>query len=436
MPKYKAKNKDARLCVRVKLLRGEQLAARDLSMISQRELRGILKPAIIKPNVLEYTGPQGVCLLDYLRQKLTAYEFHYIMAQIVRLEQKLSSCAIALKHLITDLRYVYINPYTKELQFIYLPMSTGFPCVVIRDFMAAIAWQWNPAPEEDSQYIARFLSMLQNQQTYQPEKILAYIRNYDGRIAEQLRKMQTSMSGFITNKKADYYRHYHDDSTPPTEPLPEENADTMLLDDTGEMTSQADKGEETGLLTEPFDDGAALPSQSETPGPADTELFPQWKEDAELLDTELFPQWQEDTGLLTENVGDTEPFAAQDGTALLGEAEPTMPLNRNAAAEETLSDRYPYLIRRSMNERISINKPVFRIGKERSYVDYFISNNSAISRSHADIIKRGNRFFVCDRNSTNKTYRNGYILTPEDEVEIFEGDILQLANEEFEFHII
>lgn len=49
----------------------------------------------------------------------------------------------------------------------------------------------------------------------------------------------------------------------------------------------------------------------------------------------------------------------------------------------------PNLIRVKTNEKIIINKPVFRIGKEKSYVDYFVSDNTAVSRSHANIVTRG-----------------------------------------------
>ena len=47
---------------------------------------------------------------------------------------------------------------------------------------------------------------------------------------------------------------------------------------------------------------------------------------------------------------------------------------------------YPYLIRSKNQEKISVDKEVFRIGKEREYCDYFVSDNNAVSRNHADII--------------------------------------------------
>lgn len=95
----------------------------------------------------------------------------------------------------------------------------------------------------------------------------------------------------------------------------------------------------------------------------------------------------------------------------------------------------PYLIRQSNQERIPINKPLFRIGKEKSFVDYFIADNTAISRSHAHIMTRDGQFFVIDTNSTNHTYINGQMIAPNEETALNDGDVLKLANESFEFHL-
>lgn len=95
----------------------------------------------------------------------------------------------------------------------------------------------------------------------------------------------------------------------------------------------------------------------------------------------------------------------------------------------------PYLLRLKNNERILLNKPVFRIGKEKSYVDYFISDNTAISRSHADIMKREEGYYVVDRNSTNHTYVNDRMIQSGEEVLLEDGTKVRLANEEFEFQL-
>ena len=147
-------------------------------------------------------------------------------------------------------------------------------------------------------------------------------------------------------------------------------------------------------------------------------------EDTNVLD-------EENTGLLDEDEDFEETGLLNDdgeGTTVLGEDEGTSIL-------ESKEPVYPYLIRLNTFERVNINKPVFRIGKEKSYVDYFVMNNSAVSRIHADIITQENRYFVKDNNSTNHTFVNGTMIPVNQSTEIFDGDALMIANEPFEFHI-
>lgn len=105
-----------------------------------------------------------------------------------------------------------------------------------------------------------------------------------------------------------------------------------------------------------------------------------------------------------------------------------------SSATETIKND-PHLIRSKINEKIPLNKPVFRIGKERSYVDYFISDNTAISRGHANIVDHNGEFFVVDTNSTNHTYVNGVMIQSGIETKLAHGDKVRLANEDFEFRM-
>lgn len=95
----------------------------------------------------------------------------------------------------------------------------------------------------------------------------------------------------------------------------------------------------------------------------------------------------------------------------------------------------PCLIRIKTGERISINKPVFRIGKEKSYVDYFVGDNTAISRSHCNIHCDNGEYFIEDTNSTNHTYVNGKVITSNVKTKLVNGDKVRLANEDFTFSV-
>ena len=94
---------------------------------------------------------------------------------------------------------------------------------------------------------------------------------------------------------------------------------------------------------------------------------------------------------------------------------------------------YPTLTRRSTGVTVNIDKPVFRIGKERDRVDFCITENRTVSRLHATIYTRSGSCFIEDNNSTNRTYINGTPVIPDRERKLKNGDVLKLSNEEFDF---
>ncbi|MCR5294689.1 MAG: FHA domain-containing protein [Lachnospiraceae bacterium] len=130
------------------------------------------------------------------------------------------------------------------------------------------------------------------------------------------------------------------------------------------------------------------------------------------------------------------------GTAPLNRANRTSTgttiLNGGAGGFARTSEPYiPVLIlRRERNgQEVRISKSVFHIGSEYGYADFYISDNNAISRSHADIIVRGSKYFLKDTNSMNHTYLNGEMLTSNEEYTLRSGDRIILADESFEFYV-
>lgn len=104
-------------------------------------------------------------------------------------------------------------------------------------------------------------------------------------------------------------------------------------------------------------------------------------------------------------------------------------------AQNPMQPVTPYLLRNKSSEKILLTKPSFRIGKEKSFVDYFIADNTAISRCHAQIVNHDGGYYVVDTNSTNHTFVNGMMINSNEEVKLSDGDKVRLANEDFEFHL-
>ena len=380
--KLKAKSKDCQLLVRVKTTPKEIIDEKELDRFSRLFLRGFLKPRLIKKNVIEYTGPVGVSLNERLKRPLSRRDFLFILEQIVVAVQKIQANRLAMNSLVMDLQYAYINAVTKEVQFVYIPTASGLQNLNLITFIETIAYSTRPIEEKDSELISRFIYFFKGLKPFDISKIEEFIAREDRSVVNTIKKQNVGQSGFMTNKQQHYYDHYdqkkaaEENGDEPTGLLAEEDEPTGLLSQKDEATGLLDNDEATGLLADMEDEA---------------------------------------TGLLSDLGGEDE------ATGLL--------------IESNVNIRFPTLFRILTEETISVNKPVFRLGKEKSYVDYFVTNNIAVSRSHADIITRGDKYFVKDLNSKNRTYINNQELPIHMEVEINDGDRLRLGNEEFIFNV-
>lgn len=370
--RYKAKTKNCRLIVTAKASWGEEIDKMALDAFARVFLRGFLKPRVIKKNVIEYTGPVGVSLYERLKRPLPKRDFLFIMEQIVVAIQKIQCNNLLLNKVVLDIHYVYFNDTTKEINFLYVPSSREIENPGVLPFLEAIVYSVTPAQEKDTGYVSRFIYFLKGQKEFKPDLTEKFIAKEDKSVVVTIKKQNAGQSGFMTSKRKHYYEHYNgsdDDGDP--DGGRDNNLTDILVEDDNKATSVLDEDNEaTGYLNEEEDETALLGQDDE------------------------------------------------DGTALL---------------DENQYVHYPTLLRVLTEETISINKPVFRLGKKEGYVDYRVTDNNTVSRKHADIITRGYKYFVIDLESKNHTYINDQMLAVNCETEIHDGDRLKLANEEFIF---
>jgi S1-C subfamily serine protease len=87
-------------------------------------------------------------------------------------------------------------------------------------------------------------------------------------------------------------------------------------------------------------------------------------------------------------------------------------------------------------ESKEIDKFEWNLGKEEGKNDFVIYNNPAVSRKHAVIIWKEDKYCISDLNSVNGTFVNGTEVSDEDSIELTDGDRIVLANEVLEFEKI
>ena len=82
-----------------------------------------------------------------------------------------------------------------------------------------------------------------------------------------------------------------------------------------------------------------------------------------------------------------------------------------------------------------LTKEKFTIGKSKVHADYSLENNSAISRTHCEIVRRNGVSYLRDLNSTNGTYVDGKRLAPDEEVLLKNNTVIRLGDEDFIFYL-
>ena len=79
-----------------------------------------------------------------------------------------------------------------------------------------------------------------------------------------------------------------------------------------------------------------------------------------------------------------------------------------------------------------IDRDEILIGKKQEIVDIVIPFNKMISRKHCKIKKNNGIYFISDEGSANGTYVNRVRVSPNQPVAINKGDIIRLANSDFQ----
>lgn len=370
--KLKVKFKNSQITVKSKLSKDEQINAREVEILNSKIIRGIMKPTVEGEKKLSYLSPGGIKLEAYLKKGITKNDFFLVIAQILEAVKSIGRNSFNINNLILNMKYVFVNEMTHELHFVYQPIYSSAISLDLASFLYDVAYSVTLALNEDYKCVNNFIAYLKGLQAVSVINIEKYLLDVYPQIYKQVKRQKYGQSEYLGSFKNGKDIYYDMDKR--RKPAPDYDDPTSLL-------NEGDIDDPTSLLNE-----------------------------GDLDDP---------TSLLDED----------EATSLLSDDEPTSLLSEGPQIT------YPYLIRKNSFDRTDINKPVFRIGKERSYVDYFVANNNAISRIHADIITRNNCYFVKDENSTNGTYVNGNRLSPKEEVQVFDGDIITFANEEFEFHI-
>lgn len=364
----------------IKSLKGQQLNENEVYAINSNKVKGLLHIDVQQKGSafkLMYNITGFITFKEFLQTPLNKESFAKILQNILETLESMEKLYFNQEYLLMDFTKVMVNPATHHIYFAYVPIQFFDNGCSLREFLLNIIQYCTFALGEDNSYVRDYITILNSGINFSVFELEEYINKLLGQKMNKPQEMICPQCGGKVNKGMNYCRF----------------CGAKVTGNTGTMGK-----------------GVYDPLK----GSSQTVEKVQEEENFEVEERHDNTQGLSD--------GTTVLGADPGGTTVLGCEEPDTPL-------------YPYLIREKSQEKISVDKPSFRIGKEKKYCDYFVSDNNAVSRSHADIITREQRYYIIDLNSTNKTYVDGRAIPIQKEVEIFAGTKLRLANEDFVFCI-
>ena len=379
MNKIKLANKLGLSQLIIKSLKGQQVSENEVYAINANKVPGLLHLDVVQKGSsfkLIYNITGFISLKEFLKTPLNKQLFAQILQNILANLKAVESAYFNQQYLLMDINQVYVNPNTQHIYFTYVPILMFESGTSLREFLLGIIQHGTFAPGEDNSYVRDYITILNSGINFSVFELEEYINKLLGQKTTRAQDIECPQCK-TKLKKGTNYCHA---------------CGAKVSGNTG----NTGKG-----VYDPL---------------ADTK----GKEIEETIEEEEVVVRKDNTQGLSD--GTTVLGADPGGTTVLG-------------SEELYTPSYPYLIREKTNEKISVNKPSFRIGSERKYVDYWVNDNSTVSRSHADIITREKRYFIIDLNSTNKTYVDGRAIAAHKEVELFSGTKVRLSNEDFTFEI-
>lgn len=357
---------------------------KDIEVFNSKSIRGLMKPSLKGQRKIEYRAPAGTSLMSYLKSGLRKNDFYIVFAQFIECIKKIERYDFNINNLVLDINYVFYNLMTKEVQFIYQPISN---CETQNNIFAFIYGMLQVTvlnQNEDRSFLDNLYSFTQKTEFFSTSAFENYLMQAYPQVYKSVKRTQPGDSVSLNSTGRTYFEKKYDSEAPEEYTYTDQTQQSFGYDDPGP----------TGLLYE-------------------EEEYDQRETD--VLEYDGDDYYEQETGILYESGFEPEPYG---GTTVI----------------ENNQKIFPYLVRLNFYEKIDVDKPVFRIGKEKSYVDYFVMNNNAVSRIHADIITENNRCYIKDNNSTNHTFVNGTMVGINQKIEIFDGDAIMIANEPFEFH--
>ena len=470
--KIKRIEKNNMCFLEMKSAKGQQLDATQVEMITKGNVDGLLPLAVKESHgnsfTLMYNATGMSSLKEYLESiAMNKVYFGFLLQNIFDVYKTITSNYFQPNCLLLSLGRVKVEPSSKRLYFMYVPIQNFDNETSLKEFLLSILDGCTFEEGQDLSYVQEYIRILNTGVNFSIFDLEQYISSLTSTNNTQQATKTCPNCGHKVPKDANYctnccYSYIHKSVTGPLnsgtaiyDPL----SDTNYVPDTDsndvdwgnswddEIVSLDNVNPEFENSTNDVvlnDLGVVI-----TPEKTEEEVVIPEKELDNYEVYNVIQNTETETTGNQPNTNTTTPdeqkeeqdkeksgFTEDIGTSVLGvDEDKEDELVTTVLTQEKRIVKNGILTRVSTNERKNINLSQFSLGRSQTN-DFVISGNTAVGRQHAVIIKEEDRFFIIDLNSTNKSYINGKIIPPRQKVELFNDTKIMLANEELMFNIV
>jgi hypothetical protein len=348
-----------------------------LDWLQRSSIPGILPCIAIQDRFIRYDLAGATSLVH--TPVITGSSLYSWLANIAETLVEAKKAGLDTGCFVMNKNQVFIDPFSNALVFIYLPVkNNSFEKASLKEFIQELI---TLAPYDENSgagFFIRLHNYLLGSGTIEPQELASKLGGWALDSGLQLEKQQHH---FTSEPK--YYSP-------------------------GSALAAALQFREGRSDAAKFSEGSpAAPQSMESPSATmQTSEYPS-KQEPSLVDSV-----KEDEGTTVLGVQQEE----EEGTTVLG---------------TTMSA--PYLLAAN-GERIHLDKPVFKIGRDPLQADY-TRDNLVIGRVHALFLTQNGEYFFEDNSSRNGSFINGVKAEPQQKIKIRHEDCIKLANEEYIFRL-
>lgn len=428
----------------------EEMDTVTYGMITNNKIEGIIDCSYVQideDKMFRFNVSDLVSFRDYFQREIKKKELLNICYSLAIVVQELNSYMIDSNRMILDRDYMYINVRTNQTNIIVLPIETDKDSGNLHGFLKELLFEVEIDQNEDITYFATLIKLLGSN-----FHLDEFIRKLDElKSSEQIIKKKEPVEINHMETKTSVVQEervvIRETKMPQQEPL-----EKLIQDDVKtpefEMPIQEKKAvieRKKGLF------GSLFKKEEKTKSKSKKEKRTKEAGFAKHKNTDFIIPGQEPTTLNKshEQIPFPESTKSTDSGHIIGTASQhqirrtdrnfgeTVVLEEESEttllAEDVEDNSYPYLINKKNLEKIEIKNAYFRIGKS-SDNDYVVQGNNTVSKYHAWIETKEGQCYIVDNNSKNHTYIDNQKLTAQTKYPLYDGNILKISNEVFEFH--